>query len=129
MRWTLLLVVLPIFASLAAHCQPTGGSLDVPKTTDTTPIAGLLDRLDRMPADSNKMNLLLKLSYYYWRIGKGRNLDTCLSLARQAWLQGLSIHNASGPPEAVFMQAKVRAERNEMAEALSEVMGMELRKH
>ncbi|HXO76911.1 MAG TPA: histidine kinase dimerization/phosphoacceptor domain -containing protein, partial [Puia sp.] len=41
----------------------------------------------------------------------------CLTFADQAYVLGLAIHNAPGPPEAVFMQAKVRAERNEMSAA------------
>ena len=117
MRLTLLHVVLPIVVSIAARCQPTGGSLDVPKFTDATPVPTLFSRLDHLPPDSNKMSLLLGLSYYYWRLGKGRNLDTCLSLAGQAYQLGLAIHSAAGPPEAVFIQAKVRAERNEMTAA------------
>lgn len=117
MRLILLLVVLLVFSGIAGYCQPTGGSLDVPRMIDTTPVPVLLARLDRMSADSAKMDLLLRLSYYFWRTGKGGNLDTCLSLASQAYDLGLAIHNATGPPEGVFMQAKVLAERNQMSAA------------
>lgn len=89
----------------------------MPKITDTTPVETLLARLDHLPPDAARMDLLLGLSYYYWRLGKGSNLDTCLSFANQAYLLGQAIHSASGPPEAVFMQAKVLAERNEMTAA------------
>ena len=117
MRSTHLIIVLLFFSGIAGRCQPAVGSLDVPRLTDTTPVATLLSRVDRLPADSGKMNLLLGLSYYYWRLGKGVNLDHCLSFAEQAYALGLAIHNVSGPPEAVFMQAKVYAERNEMSVA------------
>jgi len=117
MRLILQFVALLIFSGIAARGQPAGGSLDVPRLTDTSPVATLIARLDRLSPDSTRMNLLLGLSHYYWRLGKGSNLDTCLSFANQAYSLGLAIHNASEPPEAVFMQAKVRAERNEMAAA------------
>ena len=117
MTSTQLLLLSLFFTGISARCQPTGGSLDVPGMTDTTPVATQFARLHRLPPDSIKMNQILGLSYYYWRLGKGGNLDTCLSLAMQAYVLGLAIHSASGPPEAVFMQAKVHAERNEMPEA------------
>jgi two-component sensor histidine kinase len=117
MTSTQLLLISLLFTGICAHCQSTGGSLDVPNRTDTTPVATQFARLHHLPPDSIKMNLLLGLSDYYWRLGKGRNLDTCLSLATQAYALGLAIHSAFGTPEAVFMQAKVHAERNEMQEA------------
>ncbi len=117
MKSVFLPIVFLIFSSISASCQSTGNSLDVPKITDTTPVAALLTRLDRLPPDSIRMNLLLKQSYYYWRAGKDDNLDTCLSFARQAYVLGQTIHSASGPPEAVFMQARVLTERNQMPAA------------
>ena len=117
MKPVFLPVIFLIISSISAFCQPTGEGLEVPKMTDTTPVATLLTRLDRLPPDSIKLNLLLKLSYYYWRLGKGSNLDTSLAFARQAYMLGQNIHSVTGPPQAVFMQAKVLTERNEMPAA------------
>jgi two-component sensor histidine kinase len=117
MRAIPLLMASFFLSGIFARCQPTGGSLDVPKMADSAPVSELLGRLERMTPDSASVKLLIGLSYHYWRLGKGRNLDTCLSLAHQARLLSQAIHYAPGLPEAVFMEAKVHAERNEMREA------------
>ena len=61
--------------------------------TDTTPVGKLLNRLDHLPPDANRMKLLLDLSHYYWRLGKGRTLDTCLLFAQQAYRQALQLQS------------------------------------
>ena len=70
-----------------------------------------------MPQDTVKLKMLIELSRYYWRLGKGENLDTCLYFASAAGNLGNRLQNTFGAAEAVFMQAKVLAERNEMPQA------------
>ncbi|HXO77334.1 MAG TPA: hypothetical protein VN824_18905, partial [Puia sp.] len=77
----------------------------------------LLARIDQLPPDTVKLKMLIGLSRYYWRLGKGENLDTCLYFARGAERLGNRLHNIDGAAEAVFMQAKVLAEKNEMPQA------------
>lgn len=100
-----------------ARCQPTAGSLDVPGAADTLPVLSLLARIDQMQQDTIKLKTLIELSRYYWRLGKGENLDTCLYFARSAGRLGSRLHDVASTAEAVFMQAKVLAERNEMPQA------------
>jgi tetratricopeptide (TPR) repeat protein len=117
MRFILLILLLSGLYGTDARCQPTAGKLDVSGTADTLPVLSLLARLDQLQPDTVKLKMLIELSRYYWHQGKGENLDTCLNLARAAEKLGNRLREASGAAEAVFMQAKVLAERNEMPQA------------
>jgi len=120
MRSTLLILLILLLSGLYgtdARCQPTAGGLDVPGTADTLPVLSLLARVDQLQPDSIKLKILIGLSRYYWRLGKGENLDTCLYIAKAAWKLGCRLQNAAGAAEGLFMQAKVLAERNEMPQA------------
>jgi len=117
MRLIPLIIFLSGFYGTDARCQPTAGSLDVPRAADTLPVLSLLARVDQLQQDTVKLKVLIELSRYYWHAGKGENLDTCLYLARAAEKLGSRLENLAGAAEGVFMQAKVLAERNEMPQA------------
>ena len=102
---------------MGARCQPTAGSLDMPRAADTLPVISLLARIDHMQQDTIKLKMLIELGRYYWRLGKGENLDTCLYFASAAERLGDRLHDVASTAEAVFIQAKVLAERNEMSQA------------
>jgi len=117
MKFILLILLLSGLSGIEARCQPTAGSLDVPGTADTLPVLSLLTRIDQIQQDTIKLKMLIELSRYYWRLGKGENLDTCLYFARAAERLGGRLHDVASTAEAVFMQVKVLAERNEMSQA------------
>ncbi|HMI60230.1 MAG TPA: hypothetical protein VK518_04960, partial [Puia sp.] len=126
MKFVLLILLLSGLYGIDARCQPTAGSLDVPRAADTLAVVSLLARMDQLQQDTVKLKMLIELSRYYWRLGRGGNLDTCLNFARAAEKLGSRLQNAAGAAEGVFMQAKVLAERNEMPQArqlLSRVEG------
>jgi len=63
----------------------------------------LLARLDHLPSDTGKVQLLIDLSHYYWYVGKAGNLDTCLDLAQRAYELGVLLHDNTDAAEAVFI--------------------------
>src|SRR5882757_517880 len=117
MKVILLILLLSGLYGMDAHCQPTAGGLDVPGTADTLPVLSLLARMDQIQQDTVKLKMLIELSRYYWHLGKGGNLDTCLYFARAASMLGNRLHSITDAAEGVFIQAKVLAERNEMLQA------------
>jgi len=117
MRFLIILVLLYGLPGTPVCCQPTAGAIEVLRMTDTTPVETLLARLDHLPPDTGKLKLLLDLSHYYWYLGKAGNLDTCLDLARHAYLLGVMLHDTMSAAEAVFIRSKVLVEKNEIPEA------------
>src|SRR3712207_4342245 len=60
-------------------------------------------------ADTNQVKGLLRLSAYYQHrtLHYVRNLDTALTLARQAYALSRQLHDEQGRQEALFQQGKV----------------------
>ncbi|WP_121812182.1 tetratricopeptide repeat-containing sensor histidine kinase [Mucilaginibacter kameinonensis] len=99
--------------------QATKGGLLVKKETDKAPFA-LLEKLSQSPPDTNKINLLLKISHIYWysRTVTNKDIDSVALYAGQALELSKALNFIEGGNEAKFMQCKALLERDQFKDAL-----------
>ncbi|SDI75801.1 tetratricopeptide repeat-containing sensor histidine kinase [Mucilaginibacter gossypii] len=105
--------------ALTALGQVTKGVLLVKKETDNN-LSALLEKLSQSPSDTNKINLLLKISHVYWysRTLENKAIDSTMLYAGLALELSKTLNFTEGGNEAKFMQCKALLERNQFKDAL-----------
>ncbi|WP_190295115.1 histidine kinase dimerization/phosphoacceptor domain -containing protein [Mucilaginibacter rubeus] len=79
-----------------------------------------MEKIAQMPADTNKVNLLLKVSHIYWfaRTLTNEAVDSVAYYAGQALQLSYVLGFTEGVNEAKFLQCKVVLERSQFKDAL-----------
>jgi|GEM_PF-627092 len=122
-KWLCFLSAYLLFA-LTSFGQATKGGLPVKREAENNPSL-LLGKISRVPADTNKVNLLLKVTHIYWylRTETNRAVDSAALCARQALELSNTLGFNEGINEANFILCKTLLERNQFKGALKIAAG------
>ncbi|WPU99125.1 sensor histidine kinase [Mucilaginibacter sp. cycad4] len=97
------------------ECQNTRGSLAVQRFSDVSPSQDIL-RLKTLKQDTNKANLLIRISGKYWRKKKGseRYLDSSLFYSRNAFMLCSALQFTEGRNESSFLICKASMDKEDL---------------
>lgn len=117
-RKTVLLLLIWMFTALTSMAQHTRVNIGVPLEENTNSNE-LLQKITSAKSDTAKVNLLLRLSHYYWhkRSLATKRLDSCVSYSNEAYKLSHAINYKDGEDDALFMLCKTSVEKNDISSA------------
>jgi tetratricopeptide (TPR) repeat protein len=118
-----------VFAiTFQAFSQKTNGALEVGKYESKTTLGQLFGELNHASADTNRVDILIKMSSIYQRKSTDQNQDSCIFFAKEALSLSTGLGYQWGVNESIFLECKALTRKNDLLSAkslLSKVYGEE----